>query len=91
MRFNLAIEMLVISGWCTELLCWTGNSSFNLAIEMLVISGLQSTAGSVRATVAFQSRNRDACHFRIGQQYVEQFSIPRFNLAIEMLVISGPF
>ena len=38
----------------------------------------------------FQSRNRDACHFR---KWVIRDPVLRyhgFNLAIEMLVISGP-
>ena len=36
---------------------------FNLAIEMLVMSGL-SQAGLGVYLYEFQSRNRDACHFR---------------------------
>ena len=62
--FNLAIEMLIISGSGAV---GTGESRllvcFNLAIEMLIISG------SIRGTynvnpIMFQSRNRDAYHFR---------------------------
>ena len=37
---------------------------FNLAIEMLVISGEKSSGRERRDAVKFQSRNRDACHFR---------------------------
>ena len=40
-RFNLAIEMLVISGH-HHVHGLVGFSSFNLAIEMLVISGIES-------------------------------------------------
>ena len=61
--FNLAIEMLVISGLgepCGQAAC----QSFNLAIEMLVISGEFAEAASLWKAHMFQSRNRDACHFR---------------------------
>ena len=37
--FNLAIEMLVISGRASPDTVARGQGSFNLAIEMLVISG----------------------------------------------------
>ena len=37
----------------------------------------------------FQSRNRDACHFRLERFRLTQRILTRFNLAIEMLVISG--
>ena len=37
----------------------------------------------------FQSRNRDACHFRTLEEFLRQTSYIGFNLAIEMLVISG--
>ena len=37
----------------------------------------------------FQSRNRDACHFRLKAVVMSRFLPFRFNLAIEMLVISG--
>ena len=37
--------------------------SFNLAIEMLVISGSSHETDAL-AVAVFQSRNRDACHFR---------------------------
>ena len=60
--FNLAIEMLVISGK-SRLAIASASVCFNLAIEMLVISG--ETAGmSATGNREFQSRNRDACHFR---------------------------
>ena len=87
-RFNLAIEMLVISGSLvakhptratlavsiSQSRClsfqdthWmslkSGSHCFNLAIEMLVISGV-SFVPSYAYTYLFQSRNRDACHFR---------------------------
>ena len=60
--FNLAIEMLVISGTICPRRT-TRISCFNLAIEMLVISGDSVAAQSSRCA-SFQSRNRDACHFR---------------------------
>ena len=61
--FNLAIEMLVISGQWTEVIL-DGLACFNLAIEMLVISGQLMLARCTGDAVLFQSRNRDACHFR---------------------------
>ena len=61
---------------------------FNLAIEMLVISGRHNRK-SDESTDTFQSRNRDACHFRQHYRRHESAAPFRFNLAIEMLVISG--
>ena len=64
-RFNLAIEMLVISG--IDSACWPARQfqSFNLAIEMLVISGCAPQRRLPPVCFQkFQSRNRDACHFR---------------------------
>ena len=61
--FNLAIEMLVISGFQLKIVD-AGYESFNLAIEMLVISGGQNSASTTAHKATFQSRNRDACHFR---------------------------
>ena len=60
--FNLAIEMLVISGSGCVVARETGALGFNLAIEMLVISGCYPCLTGL--CVLFQSRNRDACHFR---------------------------
>ena len=62
--------------------------SFNLAIEMLFISGKQQAI--LRAGFPFQSRNRDAFHFRarLNPPALARRS-PCFNLAIEMLFISG--
>ena len=61
--------------------------SFNLAIEMLVISGRKVPfIGFV--DMMFQSRNRDACHFRFLMR-TDRLVYQSFNLAIEMLVISG--
>ena len=61
--FNLAIEMLVISGRVAQHLRASHGYRFNLAIEMLVISGALTRLDRERAA-SFQSRNRDACHFR---------------------------
>ena len=111
--FNLAIEMLFISGSRTsppsrittvtvsisQSRCFsfqarqcccsaTTADSFNLAIEMLFISGERTPVYQLKLN-EFQSRNRDAFHFRT---YAENTSIRktrRFNLAIEMLFISG--
>ena len=91
-RFNLAIEMLVISGrrnplrhlGCPEVSisqsrCLSFQAlagafcpalsgfRFNLAIEMLVISGFVTALTTSSPSVAFQSRNRDACHFRSAE------------------------
>ena len=55
---------------------------------MLVISGGQASTEVMREK-KFQSRNRDACHFRcVCQVCLRPFTFC-FNLAIEMLVISG--
>ena len=63
LSFNLVIEMLFISGKdCSvpEAL----SACFNLVIEMLFISGgTAAPPAAVRTT--FQSRNRDAFHFRM--------------------------
>ena len=61
--FNLVIEMLFISGKCFVHVRGSMHASFNLVIEMLFISG---TVRLVRdgGQVMFQSRNRDAFHFR---------------------------
>ena len=87
LRFNLAIEMLVISGRRRLGRHGLPTRCFNLAIEMLVISGGMKDllAGIIEK---FQSRNRDACHFRAVTNCIQQLQIS-FNLAIEMLVISG--
>ena len=98
--FNLAIEMLVISGHPPPVQPHQ-NPRFNLAIEMLVISGclFHPGRGAVSVSISqsrclsfqetetgmrplehlrFQSRNRDACHFRAkesrlgGRAYVFQ-------------------
>ena len=55
---------------------------------MLVISGSRNEAAVVDAQ-EFQSRNRDACHFRSRTLLIFRLWTVRFNLAIEMLVISG--
>ena len=111
--FNLAIEMLVISGDKKMRVVEVHDASFNLAIEMLVISGQaiiprpttsnvvsisQSRCLSFQVSMnyripisapSFQSRNRDACHFRLRRYRVASIIGFCFNLAIEMLVISG--
>ena len=43
----------------------------------------------MKCTPKFQSRNRDACHFRSNREPGHLHPTPSFNLAIEMLVISG--
>ena len=88
--FNLAIEMLIISGPVPSSAI-SQKHGFNLAIEMLVISGdaqiapreihpcqvsisqsrclsfqERSASGMRPAFAWFQSRNRDACHFRLN-------------------------
>ena len=62
---------------------------FNLAIEMLVISGEFRCWEHTNDIQTFQSRNRDACHFRTDSDQRPRFQIICFNLAIEMLIISG--
>ena len=61
--FNLAIEMLVISGSADVSESGGFRLCFNLAIEMLVISGQKPRFRD--GFCSFQSRNRDACHFRV--------------------------
>ena len=93
LSFNLAIEMLVISGFygdaeavnntivsISQSRCLSFQvvnleaeiagimASFNLAIEMLVISG-KPYRSLWDLTTEFQSRNRDACHFRAGRDW----------------------
>ena len=87
-RFNLAIEMLIISGGrnanrCTKQTHVSISQSrclsfqerypraradtlnrFNLAIEMLIISGNTNAVFHGTRMKQFQSRNRDAYHFR---------------------------
>ena len=60
--FNLAIEMLIISGR-NRRMSRRKSVCFNLAIEMLIISGIQPSS-STFTSFTFQSRNRDAYHFR---------------------------
>ena len=66
-RFNLAIEMLIISGEA-QISCWLRYMRFNLAIEMLIISGQRIAGLPPSRQFAFQSRNRDAYHFRLAVQ-----------------------
>ena len=63
---------------------------FNLAIERLFMSGNSRTASGT-SDASFQSRNREAFHFRMHEPQTQAFLavVGRFNLAIEMLFISG--
>ena len=89
-RFNLAIEMLIISGRYRPAASEGSRRSFNLAIEMLIISGTDRERTGNNADSAFQSRNRDAYHFRARAERADPSqAADRFNLAIEMLIISG--
>ena len=67
----------------------TARASFNLAIEMLIISGDRTTALARVPLRQFQSRNRDAYHFRVSAPLAPEPPTSGFNLAIEMLIISG--
>ena len=65
--FNLVIEMLVISGSPFGPAQTKLEQCFNLVIEMLVISGSRGRLEIVTdLNGKFQSRNRDACHFRVN-------------------------
>ena len=68
-RFNLVIEVLLISsqiGWQEH--DDTGQS-FNLVIEVLLISSQQPfTAISLRTTRLFQSRNRGSFNFKSSER-----------------------
>ena len=61
--FNLAIEMLFMSGQGDCGADGFTHSCFNLAIEMLFMSGQQGRL-TFDADILFQSRNRDAFHVR---------------------------
>ena len=65
-----------------------GEVRFNLAIEMLIISG-HATEDKRKPSQQFQSRNRDAYHFRQDREARPNRHARGFNLAIEMLIISG--
>ena len=88
--FNLAIEMLIISGWhCCE--C-AGDCLWQFQSRNRDSYHFRAGYSAIRALYGepFQSRNRDACHFRRKQPEAYQMHVPTgFNLAIEMLVISG--
>ena len=82
--------MLFISGFHHELLQVPVNLiSFNLVIEMLFISGYADTGCGLETRLRFQSRNRDAFHFRVNAMLTMNISALSFNLVIEMLFISG--
>ena len=82
--------MLVISGRTGQALSGARHCCFNLAIEMLVISGEEIPHRLLNPVPMFQSRNRDACHFRtFSFEGHRNYIFISFNLAIEMLVISG--
>ena len=62
---------------------------FNLVIERLFISGLTYRRQTMRDDILkFQSRNREAFHFRAAFRLDVQGWL-RFNLVIERLFISG--
>ena len=86
--FNLAIEMLVISGpICAASRLYL--LSFNLAIEMLVISGLfRRNHTKVRIT-RFNLAIEMLVISGAGRRRWQGIPPVCFNLAIEMLVISG--
>ena len=70
-RFNLAIEMLFISGRMIPSRRIPRQNCFNLAIEMLFISGWVVSVRRLSPSL-FQSRNRDAFHFRNYGFYCER-------------------
>ena len=86
--FNLAIEILVISGHryiyvnVSDAILFQSRNRDSCHFRFVEI-------GFTPAKVMFQSRNRDSCHFRISGAYRPKLSISSFNLAIEILVISG--
>ena len=87
--FNLAIEMLVISGACRHPESCQPHPGFNLAIEMLVISGRRHVMRRKRASLVSISQSR-CLSFQVPFVIARQEKcLPCFNLAIEMLVISG--
>ena len=86
--FNLAIEMLVISGSRRRVVEATATHRVSIS-QSRCLSFQVKRLNEWGAANWFQSRNRDACHFRSSPHCLEGFQDTRFNLAIEMLVISG--
>ena len=89
-RFNLAIEMLVISGCKSSAVTVSANTVSISQSRCLSFQVATTHAPSYQVASKFQSRNRDACHFRELDFRLICRCLPSFNLAIEMLVISGP-
>ena len=113
-RFNLAIEMLIISGLQADAKFRAAEARFNLAIEMLIISGLTKKNNSCAPFHVSISQSRclsfqagmdcgkpccSGMRVSISQSRCLSFQVTncrayllkevRFNLAIEMLIISG--
>ena len=85
--FNLAIEMLFISGHLTA---YRFCSVRRVSISQSRCFSFQVTRRCWRCALSlFQSRNRDAFHFRFGHTCIGVGVCQSFNLAIEMLFISG--
>ena len=87
-RFNLAIEILVISGHqkrrIRQPIPVSISQSRFLSFQVLRLRRFLFWG------LSFQSRNRDSCHFRILRIRLQETSLTiGFNLAIEILVISG--
>ena len=88
--FNLAIEMLVISGHQLRNSAELTPMSFNLAIEMLVISGHRGGNSRKCLHGSFNLAIEMLVISGYSMLYHAIPSLQGFNLAIEMLVISGP-
>ena len=86
--FNLAIEILVISGRETAFLNVISSSWFQSRNRDSCHFRFASSVWK-RGPTRFQSRNRDSCHFRHPTPLRTGVMALRFNLAIEILVISG--
>ena len=89
-RFNLVIEVLLISSACPNDEIDSCRSSFNLVIEVLLISSLSiSMTPPCEKSNAFQSRNRGSFDFKQAEVQVQVQVASGFNLVIEVLLISS--
>ena len=66
-----------------------GLQSFNLVIENLIFSSGHKYPTSLKATLEFQSRNRESYLFKWGKWTSAHAADWRFNLVIENLIFSS--
>ena len=90
-RFNLVIEVLLISRRSLSIPQKRSRRSFNLVIEVLLISRLpRALAPFVIGYISFQSRNRGSFDFKVEVWAIcPACGLLSFNLVIEVLLISS--